>query len=368
MNNVIKWASIPCFMIMVSAPISAEEKSIGGKVSYNFAHGACESDSSDCDDDSFGGGIYFRHNLFDPYFYQITAEYLGQYTAQYPALNGSGQNVDYDADIYGLGLSAGRVFELSEAHAIVGQVGVMPWYVETKGKEPTGTVKQDDMGVSPFASIAYQYQMNRSSAFELGYQYVYGVGTDETGGSDISQVFLNFAYRFGQTEEQPQATPQVISDPVESQDPVTTTVIEKSMTIDFTENNSTVIFAFDSDQLNPQMYPLLEPMEKRLKDNPQAQLEIESHTDNTGSEDYNLRLSQRRGDNLKAYFVEKGIDEQRITVKPYGESKPLVPNSSAENRATNRRVVLFSPSFSHQSTDVKEVSSTDISNGMEESL
>lgn len=366
MNRILRWAGIPCFMLMTSASINAEEKSIGGKISYNFAHGACEEDKLDCDDGSLGGGFYFRHNLFDPYFYQVTVEYLGEYTAQYPAINGSNTKVDYDADIYGLGLSIGKNFNISGIHNVVGQVGAMPWYVKTEGKEPTGTFKQNDTGVSPFASIAYQYQMNKNSAFEFGYQYIYGVGSDDTGGSDISQIFLNLSYHLGQTEVSPQSTPQTVVT-TESLDPITTTVTEQSMTIDFTENNSTVIFAFDSDQLNPAMFSLLEPMVERLKNHPQAQLEIESHTDNTGSEEYNMSLSKRRGDNIKAYFVDKGIDKQRITVKPLGESQPLVPNNSTENRATNRRVVLFSPAFSYTTTDSKTIDSTGLSNDMEES-
>lgn len=355
MKRLMLWLGVPPLALLCASGLaSAQEKSIGGKLSYNFAHGACESWNSECDDESLGGGIYFRHNLSDPYFYQIGFEYLGRYDATYPALSDPSQDADYKSDIYGLGLSVGRIFALSEKHAIIGQLGAMPWYVETKGHEPSDTVKEDDFGVSPFASIAYQYQMNSSSALELGYQYVYGVGTDDTGGTDISQVFINMAYQFGQSEvTSSEAVTPMDANPSEFNEPVAqvTTVTEESMTIDFAENNSTVIFAFDSDKLNPQMYPLLQPMEQRLLDNPQATLEIESHTDNRGSDQYNMVLSQRRGDNLKAYFVEKGIDAKRISVKPYGESKPLVDNNTPENRATNRRVVLFSPSFTHQVSD-----------------
>ncbi|TVO37805.1 OmpA family protein [Vibrio algivorus] len=327
--------------------MSAEaNKSVGVKFDYNFAHSGCEDNNLDCDDQSFGGGVYFRHNIFDPYFYQISFDYLGQYKANYPALADPSQKAKYTGDIFGLGISAGRVFSLTENQSIVAQLGILPWYVDVEGHEIGEDVDNDKSGVSPFASLAYQYNMTEKSYLELGYQYTYGIGSDSTGGADLSQVFLGLGYRFGASE------PETIVKTVTETKYVTVT--EKSMTLNFGENNSTVLFAFDSAKLNPNMSSLLAPMEKRLKDNPNATLTIESHTDNVGSDDYNHQLSQRRGNALKGYFVEQGISDDRITVKAYGEAQPLVPNTSAENRATNRRVVLFSPPFEKQEVVNKE--------------
>ncbi|MGO2341350.1 OmpA family protein [Vibrio litoralis] len=328
--------------------ISAEDnKSVGVKFDYNFAHSSCEDNNLDCDDQSLGGGVYFRHNIFEPYFYQISFDYLGQYQAIYPALADPSQKAKYTGDIFGIGVSAGRVFSLTENQSIIAQLGILPWYVDVEGNEIGEDVDNDKSGVSPFASLAYQYNMTEKSYLELGYQYTYGVGSDSTGGADISQIFLGLGYRFGASE------PETIVKTVTETKYVTVT--EKSMTLNFGENNSTVLFAFDSAKLNPNMSSLLAPMEKRLKENPNATVTIESHTDNVGSDDYNHQLSQRRGNALKEYFVEQGISADRITVKAYGEAQPLVPNTSAENRATNRRVVLFSPPFEKQEVVNKEM-------------
>ena len=65
---------------------------------------------------------------------------------------------------------------------------------------------------------------------------------------------------------------------------------------------------------------------------------IEAHTDDVGSAKYNMGLSHRRAMSAKKQLVEMGIDEKRITTKGYGESKPKVENTTAQNRQINRRV------------------------------
>ena len=61
----------------------------------------------------------------------------------------------------------------------------------------------------------------------------------------------------------------------------------------------------------------------------------------TGTEAYNLRLSQRRAAEVARYFIAKGIDESRLLSEGLGSSLPLVPNDTDENRARNRRVEIL---------------------------
>lgn len=66
---------------------------------------------------------------------------------------------------------------------------------------------------------------------------------------------------------------------------------------------------------------------------------IEGHTDDTGSDEYNMSLSQKRAKAVSDYLVSQGIDRSRLTTKWYGETQPKYPNDEA-NRAKNRRVEL----------------------------
>ncbi len=74
-----------------------------------------------------------------------------------------------------------------------------------------------------------------------------------------------------------------------------------------------------------------------LKENPTMRIEIQGHTDNEGIAAKNKVLSQNRADGVKAYMVSKGIKASRLTAKGFGQEDPKVPNTSAANKAQNRR-------------------------------
>ena len=72
----------------------------------------------------------------------------------------------------------------------------------------------------------------------------------------------------------------------------------------------------------------------------QFNVSIEGNTDNTGSEEHNMKLSQQRADNVKAFLVEQGIAGERLTAKGLGMTMPVADNSTKEGRQKNRRVDL----------------------------
>jgi outer membrane protein OmpA-like peptidoglycan-associated protein len=65
---------------------------------------------------------------------------------------------------------------------------------------------------------------------------------------------------------------------------------------------------------------------------------IEGHTDNTGEEPYNQKLSERRADAVQNFLVTQGVDGSRVTTRGYGEEKPVASNDTEAGRASNRRV------------------------------
>jgi outer membrane protein OmpA-like peptidoglycan-associated protein len=73
---------------------------------------------------------------------------------------------------------------------------------------------------------------------------------------------------------------------------------------------------------------------------PNAKLTIEGHTDNTGTNAHNMKLSNDRAKSVVDYLVSKGIDASRLTAVGFGEEKPVTTNKTAEGRTLNRRVEL----------------------------
>ena len=82
---------------------------------------------------------------------------------------------------------------------------------------------------------------------------------------------------------------------------------------------------------------------KLLMDNPRIIVEISSHTDSVSSDEYNMKLSQKRAESVVKYLISKGIEKERLVAKGYGESKPIAPNTNPdgtdnpEGRQKNRR-------------------------------
>jgi outer membrane protein OmpA-like peptidoglycan-associated protein len=93
-----------------------------------------------------------------------------------------------------------------------------------------------------------------------------------------------------------------------------------------------------SDALLADSARVLDDVMLSLQAQPEVRVRVEGHTDDMGDDDVNLRLSQRRALSVVNYLVGMGIDRARLTYEGYGETRPLLPNDSAENRARNRRV------------------------------
>jgi outer membrane protein OmpA-like peptidoglycan-associated protein len=99
-----------------------------------------------------------------------------------------------------------------------------------------------------------------------------------------------------------------------------------------------VFFDFDKYDLRPESFVELDRVVNLLRENPAIEIEMSAHTDSRGTDDYNFVLSDNRARSVMNYLVEKGISQSRIVSKGYGETKPVVPNDTDENRQLNRRV------------------------------
>ena len=101
-----------------------------------------------------------------------------------------------------------------------------------------------------------------------------------------------------------------------------------------------VLFATGRSELLPGAQASVDRLARYLAEHSEKTALIEGHTDNTGSEATNLRLSQDRADAVRLALIAKGIDSQRITATGLASSMPVAPNSTAEGRQQNRRVEI----------------------------
>ena len=102
-----------------------------------------------------------------------------------------------------------------------------------------------------------------------------------------------------------------------------------------------VKFGYDKAELADEAKVAIDELAEKLKgENKSVFVEIQGHTDNVGSEEYNLSLGEKRAEVVRRYLSQKGLALHRISVISYGESEPVADNKTREGRSANRRVVL----------------------------
>jgi outer membrane protein OmpA-like peptidoglycan-associated protein len=102
-----------------------------------------------------------------------------------------------------------------------------------------------------------------------------------------------------------------------------------------------VHFDFDRYSLRPEATRALDEAIKTLQANPELRIEIEGHTCNIGTSEYNLALGERRAGSVRDYLASRGIGADRLRMVSYGEERPKHDNAREETRRLNRRAALL---------------------------
>lgn len=102
-----------------------------------------------------------------------------------------------------------------------------------------------------------------------------------------------------------------------------------------------IVFELGKDRLRlPASEPLLQQILKLLQDDPALKLEVRVHSDDSFRNIYGHRPTQRRADEIVRWLIVHGVAPARLVAKGYGETQPVAPNRTPEDRARNRRVEL----------------------------
>ena len=104
--------------------------------------------------------------------------------------------------------------------------------------------------------------------------------------------------------------------------------------------DSEALFDFDSAMFKKNARVEIDKLSKILNRYPDTGIVVTGHTDNEGSEDYNLKLSKRQAESLKAYLVDVGVSPSRLEAFGLGARQPIAPNDTEEGRRHNRRIEI----------------------------
>jgi len=159
----------------------------------------------------------------------------------------------------------------------------------------------------------------------VGYQHFFDLD-DTSYNDDGVTVALNWHFRKPRTTTVTQAAPQPESIP-----------IKKEVTDTF---ELLVQFDFDKSDIKSTYEPQFDMIARVLKESPDKSMTVEGHTDYIGTEEYNQGLSVRRAEAVGKKFIQAyGIASGRISIKGYGETRPVADNNTAEGRTKNRRAI-----------------------------
>ncbi|TXK76518.1 OmpA family protein [Mesonia sp. K4-1] len=117
------------------------------------------------------------------------------------------------------------------------------------------------------------------------------------------------------------------------------TRVGEGISVTFDENSG-VYFDTNKSGVNAKSQETLNTLIGIFKEYPNTNVLVEGHTDNTGSEEYNLTLSKKRAQSVTNYLTSSGLSSGRFTTKWYGETQPKYDNNTVDGRAKNRRVEL----------------------------
>jgi outer membrane protein OmpA-like peptidoglycan-associated protein len=99
-------------------------------------------------------------------------------------------------------------------------------------------------------------------------------------------------------------------------------------------------FDFDKAIIKPESKPIINEVIRMMKQSPDLKLSIDGYTDNVGTHEYNIKLSQARAAAVVEALTKAGIAADRLSSAGYGDSNPIADNDKPEGRAKNRRVEL----------------------------
>lgn len=324
----MKYALPICF-ILSSAPllsVAATSDSFwysGIDIGQGYYANNGNSNAYDSTRHRLAGGLHLGYQ-FNPYFStELAYQYLGSAYANY---NDGQIGAEFQQGV----LSARLGYPITQNLYPYFKVGGAGWFGKTTGLNPVNTD-----GFSPVFGAGISYAITDNLALRAEYQFTQSLGDIATGYSDHDLVTLGVSWRFGHSNK---PMPIIQEKIVEV---IMPPVIKETFIVSGYEADT--LFAHNSSELVSTK--VLQKTLQFLQQYPQTTITITGYTDSTGSEKYNLWMSERRANAVADYLIQQGIDAARINAVGAGESHPIADNATETGRAMNRRVEMTVQSF-----------------------
>jgi len=301
---------------------------VGGKVGESWFNNACRSTDT-CDDNKEAGGVFLGYQVLDTISVEAGYDYLGKISA-------AGIN---DDSVSAVTLAPKFSIPITEQFSAYIKAGGA--YVDYGSK--------DDM--SYLGAVGVEYQIHSNIRLRLEYQKLTDINNDIVKANN-NLATIGVTYQFGESHVIPPARPVADnSSPIETEAMPETVKPHMVTAVYKKELNSSNSFALNSAKLTDKAKSELIDVIHLLNQYPQAVVHVTGHTDATGAEQYNQKLSERRASAVADYLTEHDVDISRITIKGMGELQPIASNSTQAGRNKNRRVEIVIPEFEYKATN-----------------
>jgi OmpA-OmpF porin, OOP family len=315
-----KLAAMVSASLILSSAAAMADGYVGGKFGKSWLDDACTS-TQPCDDESAALGLFAGYKASDYVSIEAGYDYLGQFTVD--GLN--------DDKTYAFTLAPKFTLPLNDVVGVYAKLGTA--YVDYGSK--------NDM--SYLGAAGLEFAASNNVKVRLEHQILTDINTGVLDIARSNTTTLGVAYEFG-------APAPVVVAPVVAPEPVKAVVAAPVIKTYKKDLSSESTFAVNSAVLKSSIKSELKDAVTILKTYPQAMVKVTGHTDSTGSDAYNMKLSDKRAQAVANAIVAEGVDADRITVKGAGETQPVATNKTAEGRAQNRRVEIIIPTFEYQMT------------------
>ncbi len=244
-----------------------------------------------------------------------------------------------------------------EVHRVKDEIIKVPLDVDYIFRE---TVFRDGVPIGVFevdykvdwsvGSSKYFKRIKINSSSEYNWNMLFGILSEYKENFDIMIEYIPGSYNYLSTRHQgiSVGTMEIIPIDVAKQYKLAGEIKEilKDAAVSPPENNeikiniSDILFDTGKTDIKPNYAELLKKLASKLREYPEVDIIVEGHTDDVGTREFNLKLSEDRARKVVSELIRGGVKPDKISYVGYGPDRPMFPNTSDENRAKNRRVEI----------------------------